>query len=172
MSSSARLAGLATTLLLVGLGGCASTGDQAAEPVIWAGAMQDENYEIQGKPQAGGGEQSGYGYDQQGGEMNAQALEQQAVDAPQVHYHIHHHYHYGAPTPAFTGYAHPAYSVQVHHAMPAYVSPYANNPNGGNGPVGPQGVGSWGWHPGYGGWGSYNPWMNNGAGGLMPPSAE
>jgi hypothetical protein len=156
---------------LAGLAGCTSTSDRAAEPVIWAGAMQDENYEIQGKPQAGGGETSGYGYDQQGGEMNAQALEQQAVTAPQVHYHIHHHYHYGTPAPVFTGYAHPAYSVQVHHAMPAYTSPYANNPNGGN-PVGPQGYGPWNYHPGYGGWGSYNPWMNNGAGGLMPPPGE
>jgi hypothetical protein len=153
---------------LAGLAGCTSTSDRAAEPVIWAGAMQDENYEIQGKPQAGGGEASGYGYDQQGGEMNAQALEQQAVTAPQVHYHIHHHYHYGTPAPVFTGYAHPAYSVQVHHAMPAYTSPYANNPNGGN----PVGGGPWNYHPGYGGWGSYNPWMNNGAGGLMPPPGE
>jgi hypothetical protein len=153
---------------LAGLAGCTSTSDRAAEPVIWAGAMQDENYEIQGKPQTGGGEASGYGYDQQGGEMNAQALEQQAVTAPQVHYHIHHHYHYGTPAPVFTGYAHPAYSVQVHHAMPAYTSPYANNPNGGN----PVGGGPWNYHPGYGGWGSYNPWMNNGAGGLMPPPGE
>lgn len=166
MRFHATLVSTSAAAILAGLAGCSTTSDRAAEPVIWAGAMQDENYEIKGKPESGGGEESGYGYDQQGGEMNAQALEQQAVSAPQVHYHIHHHYHYGAP-----GYAHPTYSVQVHHPMPAYVSPYANNPNGGN-PVGPQGNGPWNYHPGYGGWGSYNPWMNNGAGGLMPPPGE
>ena len=175
MTSQIRLLGVTSFALLIGLGGCASTSDQTSEPVIWAGAMQDETYEIKGKPQAGGGEESGYGYDQKGGEMNARDLEQQALDAPQVHYHIHHHYHhYGPPTPVVTGYAHPAYSAQIHHHLPAYVSPYAHSPNGGN-PVGPQGNGPWNWHPGwggYGGWGGYNPWINGGAGGLQGVGGE
>lgn len=165
MSSPNRPFILCSGVALAMLGGCTATNEQTADPIIWAGAVQDESYEIQGKPQTGGGEQGGFGYDQRGGEMNAQALEQQAVNAPQVHYHVHHHVHYGSP-PVVTGYAHPSYSVQVHPPMPAYVSPYAHNPNAGN-PVGPQGNGPWNWHPAYGGWGTYNPWIHGGAGGIQ-----
>ncbi|MFM1832169.1 MAG: hypothetical protein RLZZ461_485, partial [Planctomycetota bacterium] len=72
MRFHATLVTTSAAAILAGLAGCSTTSTRATEPVIWAGAMQDENYEIQGKPQTGGGEESGYGYDQQGGEMNAQ----------------------------------------------------------------------------------------------------
>ena len=41
-------------LTVLAAAGCANT-NQTSEPMIWAGAMQDENYEIKGKPEAGGG---------------------------------------------------------------------------------------------------------------------
>ena len=39
-------------LLLTVLTAAGCSTSKQADPVIWAGAMQDQNYEIQGKPQA------------------------------------------------------------------------------------------------------------------------
>ena len=157
--------------------GCSAT-DQTSEPVIWAGAMQDSNYEIQGKPEAGGGAQAGF--TGAGGEVNPQSLEQQAIGSPQVHYHFHTHHHYhpggsysiaGPPhvTTSFNGYAHPGYMVPHHAAMPVPVSPYAHSPNGGNAANPYTG----GWRGGSmydrgGSWapGEFNPWANNGTGSI------
>ena len=164
---------LATGLPLAIAGGCTSTGSTDS---AWAspGAMyspQDENYEIKGKPETGGGTQAGFGGP--GGEVNPQSLEAAAI-APQVHYHthVHHHYHTSGGTYTVPGYAHASYMVPHHALMPAYTSPYAHSPNGGNSPVGPQGVGPWntGGYYNHGAWGGgmprYNPWINNGTGGM------
>ncbi|MBQ72816.1 MAG: hypothetical protein CMJ67_07905 [Planctomycetaceae bacterium] len=161
---------LAAGLPLAIAGGCASTHENESA-WISPGAMyapQDENYEIKGKPESGGGAQAGFGGP--GGEVNAQALEADAI-APQIHYHHHVHHHYHTPSGTYTvpGYAHATYMVPHHAPMPAYTSPYAHSPNGGN-PVGPNGAAPWqgGYRGGYGGgWGTYNPWINNGTGGLI-----
>lgn len=158
-----RLSLLFAPLLPALFAGCAPQQHAVTEPTIWAGAMQDENYEIKGKPQGGGGVQAGYGGP--GGEVNPQSLEAAALKGNQIHYHyhIHHHYHSNGMTYSVPGYAHATYMVPHHSPMPAYVSPYAHSPNGGN-PIGPQGNGPW--NQPTGGWGSYNPWLNNGGGGL------
>ena len=159
-----RLSPLLVTLVPVLLAGCTGTPHAADEPTIWAGAMQDETYEIKGKPETGGGVQAGFGGP--GGEVDPRSLEAAALQGNQIHYHyhIHHHYHQNGMTYSVPGYAHATYMVPHHAPMPAYVSPYAHSPNGGN-PVGPQGNGPWN-HPAGSGWGSFNPWMNGGAGGL------
>lgn len=161
-------------LLAIGCTNSGQTGHETAwiSPGISPGAvsapLQDETYEIKGKPQTGGGVQAGFGGP--GGEVSAQNLEQQAI-APQIHYHVHHHHHYHSNGSAYSvpGYAHTSYVVPHHAPMPAYVSPYAHSPNGGN-PVGPQGNGPWNWNgyngPGWGGMPHYNPWINGGAGGM------
>ncbi|MAC74087.1 MAG: hypothetical protein CMJ22_00670 [Phycisphaerae bacterium] len=165
-------------LTVLAAAGCANT-NQTTEPVIWAGAMQDENYEIKGKPETGGGAMAGY--NSAGGEVNPQSLEEQAIGSPQVHYHYHTHNHHhpggsysiaGAPhvTTSFNGYAHPAYMVPHHPAMQNPASPYANNPNGGNA-ANPYTSGWQGGNPYYnhgGNWapGEFNPWANNGTGSI------
>ena len=133
--------------------GCASTAGSARFQ-IHPGARQDSNTEIAGKPQGANpdSEVQGVGYDQQGGEMSAQAAEQAAAGPVQYHYHVHVHHQAGsstevpgmptaaAPGSAPTGYAAPQFSTHVHHsgfnfyANPYSVptSPYANNPNDGN----------------------------------------
>ena len=164
-------------LTVLAAAGCANT-NQTSEPMIWAGAMQDENYEIKGKPEAGGGAQAGY--NGPGGEVNPQSLESQAIGSPQIHYHYHTHHHYhpggsysiaGAPhmTTSFNGYAHPAYMVPHHAAMQNPTSPYAHSPNGGNA-ANPYTSGWQGGNPYYrgGSWapGDFNPWANNGTGSI------
>jgi len=152
--------------------GCSTS--KQSEPVIWAGAMQDQDYEIQGKPQAAGPTTP-----QASGEVNPQSLEAQAIAAPQVHYHYHvHHHHYpggsysiaGMPqmTTSHNGYVHPAYMVPHHAAMQNPASPYAHNPNGGNaanpytsGRQGGNINGGSSWAPG-----DFNPWANNGTGSI------
>ena len=162
-------------LLLTVLTAAGCSPSKQADPVIWAGAMQDQNYEIQGKPQAAPAPAP-----QPGGEVNPQSLEAQAIGSPQVHYHYHvHHHHYpggsysiaGMPhqtTTGMNGYAHPAYMVPHHAAMHNPTSPYAHNPNGGNA-ANPYTSGWQGGHP-YGGssWapGDFNPWANNGTGSI------
>ena len=168
-------------ILLLGLIGCTPNA-HTTHSMISPGARQDSNYEIQGKPQ-GAGEQSeevsGVGYDNRGGQVNAQQAEQEA--AGEVHYHYHTHNHiYGAPgsstevagmpqgagqgaTPA--GYAAPSYSVQQHHSsMNPYATPYSvvrgpysGRPNAGNAskrayPYYTDIYGTWG-IPGGDGWG-------------------
>ncbi|MCH2161930.1 MAG: hypothetical protein MK085_08670 [Phycisphaerales bacterium] len=144
-------------LLLVGLAGCTQA-PRATHSNIAPGARQDSNYEIKGKPQGAeqqSGEISGVGYNNKGGEINAQVAEQDA--AGQVHYHYHTHV-YAPPGPAGSssevaglpqgagqgvhapGYVQPSYSVQQHassmnpYATPYSVvrSPYAASPNAGN----------------------------------------
>lgn len=158
-----RLSPLAVVLLPMLVVGCASQSGTSTEPTIWAGAMQDETYEVKGKPQSGGGVQAGYGGP--GGEVNPQSLEAAALNGNQVHYHyhVHNHYHHNGMAYSVPGYAHATYMVPHNAPMPAYVSPYAHSPNGGN-PVGPQGNGPW--NQPHNGWGTFNPWLNNGAGGL------
>ena len=152
--------------------GCSTS--KQAEPVIWAGAMQDQDYEIQGKPQAAAPTAP-----QASGEVNPQSLEAKAMAAPQVHYHYHvHNHHYpggsysiaGMPqmTTSHNGYVHPAYMVPHHAAMQNPASPYANSPNGGNaanpytsGRQGGNVNGGSSWAPG-----DFNPWANNGTGSI------
>ena len=84
---------LAAGLPLAIAGGCAGTHDTDSS-WISPGALygpQDENYEIKGKPQSGGGAQAGFGGP--GGEVNPQSLEADAI-APQIHYHHHVHFRY------------------------------------------------------------------------------
>ncbi len=169
MASLRSMTLLAATAAIPLAAGCSNT-PSSDDAWVSPGAMpvQDETYEIKGKPQTGGGVQAGFGGP--GGEVSAQDLEQQAI-APQIHYHIHHHHHYHSNGAAYStpGYAHTSYVVPHHAPMPAYVSPYAHSPNGGN-PIGPQGSGPWNWNgyngPGWGGMPHYNPWINDGAGGL------
>ena len=159
-------------LTLVAATGCSTS--KQAEPVIWAGAMQDQNYEIQGKPEA-----AAPSAPQASGEVNPQSLEAQAMATPQIHYHYHvHNHHYpggsysiaGAPqmTTSMNGYVHPAYMVPHHAAMQNPASPYAHNPNGGNaanpytsGWQGGSPNGGSSWAPG-----DFNPWANNGTGSI------
>ncbi len=168
-----RSASLLLGLPLLLAAGCTNSGRTDHQtswisPGAVSAPLQDETYEIKGKPQTGGGVQAGFGGP--GGEVSAQNLERQAI-APQIHYHIHHHHHYHSNGAAYStpGYAHTSYVVPHHAPMPAYVSPYAHSPNGGN-PIGPQGSGPWNWNgyngPGWGGMPHYNPWINDGAGGL------
>ena len=171
MASLRPITLLAATAAISLAAGCSNT-PTPDDAWVSPGAMpvQDETYEIKGKPQAGGGVQAGFGGP--GGEVDPQAMEGAAI-APQIHYHVHHHHHYHGGGYSVPGYAHATYMVPHHAPMPAYVSPYAHSPNGGN-PVGPQGNGPWNWNGwsnpgGYGGWGSYNPWINGGAGGLQGP---
>jgi hypothetical protein len=155
--------------------GCSNT-PETSHSWISPGAMnapfQDANYEIKGKPEEEVGAQGGYGGP--GGEVNPLAAEGDAI-APQIHYHyhVHNHHHSNGVIHTVPGYAHASYMVPHHSAMPAYSSPYAGFPNGGN-PVGPQGIGPWNAHTGpghygpygaYGAWGGFNPWINGGSGG-------
>ncbi len=163
------------------LAGCHSV-PQTAHSRISAGAWQDSDTEIPGKPQPMGSSQGQpqVGYNQPAGQMDPNT---------QVHYHYHYHMNQaagsstqipGPPTAstqgAQTGYAQPQYHTHIHHsslnpyANPYSVqtSPYANNPNDGNSAksVSPY------YRPSYGagsnGWGSgrFNPYMNDGAGGF------
>ena len=163
---------LASGLLIALTAGCRtaskpSESDASISPGAMTAPIQDESYEIKGKPQTGGGTQAGFGGP--GGEVNPQAMEQQAI-APQIHYHhhVHNHYHSNGAVYSVPGYAHTSYMVPHHAPMPAYSSPYSHSPNGGN-PVGPQGNGPWNQggyrYPG-GGMPQYNPWINGGAGGM------
>ena len=140
-------------ILIFSLTGCMDA-HRTDGPQISIGARQDENYEISGKPQGGTApaETTGVGYNNKGGEMNAQAAEQAAANG--VHYHYHTHLHgnssdgssyetAGMPqggTGAPAGYSNANYSVQRHrssmnpYATPYSVvkGPYANSPNDGN----------------------------------------
>ena len=167
---------------IIALGGCNSA-YQTTHSRISAGAWQDSDTEIPGKPQAMGTpeSQSQQGYGQAAGQM---------APNTQVHYHYHYHINQspgssteipGPPTaPAAQGgqpgYAQPQYHTHIHHsslnpyANPYSVisSPYAHSPNDGNAAKSAAPY----YRPGYGtganGWGSgrFNPYINGGSGGF------
>ena len=86
--------------------GCHSSSNQrvVAAPGMVAGRLQDQSYEVPGKPQAvdESAATPGTGFDQAGGELNPYASEASAINPVNYHFHF-----YGAPPSGAPGSAAP-----------------------------------------------------------------